>query len=146
MLFLTWARHSFLLLSYLIFFIILIRTPLRHQLRFPLFPFRTSLCFLYVHVVYPSPTVTIDSIRTLLSFSISSYPTCTVASKVRISTKLTLLTLSELRSDFDSILGTCYQVLLCLLSISDLQPPTSVWTLHTSQIEHEDPKGRNARR
>ena len=77
---LTWARHSFLVLSYLIFFIILIRTPLRHQLRFPLFPFRTSLCFLYVHVVYPSPTVTIDSIRTLLPFSISSYPTCTVAS------------------------------------------------------------------
>ena len=77
---LTWARHSFLLLSYLIFFIILIRTPLRHQLRFPLFPFRTSLCFLYVHVVYPSPMVTIDSIRTLLPFSISSYPTCTVAS------------------------------------------------------------------
>ena len=61
-------------------------------------------------------------------------------------TKLTLLTLSELRSDFDSILGTCDQVLLCLLTISDLRPPTSVWMLRTSQIEHEDSKGRNARR
>ena len=30
MLVLTWARHSFLLLSHLIFFIIVIRTPLRH--------------------------------------------------------------------------------------------------------------------